>query len=59
MENIDHSKRILEAIKQGFTRRSQLVKQTCLGPNTVTAALTKLRKSKRVKKSADGQYRVI
>jgi hypothetical protein len=59
MENIDHSQRILEAIKQGFTRRSQLVKQTCLDPSAVAAALTKLRKSKRVKKSADGQYRAI
>lgn len=50
----DHSERVLEVISQGTSRSSQIVKETCLGPNQVSAALRELRKKKLIRKINGG-----
>jgi hypothetical protein len=50
----DHPERVLKAISKGINRSSQLIKETCLGPNQVSAALRELRKRKLIRKINGG-----
>ena len=56
---MDHIDRILGVIKQGAIRKSQLIKQTCLGQEAVSIVLTKLRKTKQIQKLPDGKYQIL
>jgi len=50
----DHPERVLKAISKGISRSSQIVKETCLGPNQVSIALRELRKRKLIRKINGG-----
>jgi predicted Rossmann fold nucleotide-binding protein DprA/Smf involved in DNA uptake len=50
----DHCDRVLKAIEKGTTRSAKIIKETCLGPNQVSAALRELRKKKLIRKVNGG-----
>ena len=51
---MSYEERVLEAVRTGHTRPSQIVKMTCLSPEHVRKSLSALRKARKVEKAEDG-----